>query len=629
MEFSEVLSSLGEAVTVQAPLDVTWRPMGSVTRPVDDVVGRALTLTTPRPAPPGASWPSELVVLETIGSGGMGSVLLARQAALDRSVAVKVPHGAADGPEARALLEEARVAGALEHPAIVSFHALAYDEKGTPGLVMKHVEGASWAELLRAPDEAWRALFGPDVDRLEANLRIAVQLCQALGYAHARRVLHRDVKPGNVLIGEFGAVALIDWGVALKLDTASAPSGRAQLVGTPAYFAPEMVRGLESALDERTDVYLLGASLAEALSGVVPHPGTTIEAVLEHAWRCPAPSLPQTVPAQLVEVLCKAMARDPAQRYPTMVAFRLALEAVLRRRQVLQLVAAANQHLHQLEAEVEVAHPSRERVSALLAACRFGFLQVLHGAPEDAEARAGLERALLVAIRFELAQQNVGGVRALLAELPRVPAELEAAAEALEEAQERSQVKRTHLAKLAAQENPASARRERARLFVALLSAVVVVTFLSTEAPVWQTWLGADHLLGRLLPTALVLGVVVALERRQLLSTRINRRLTVFQAACLVGLGFNRVVLTRLGLDVPSVLTADLVLLTMAAVTLALMMHWGFFVSASFLAVGAVACLALPSKAELLFGLFASLAYGSVIFTWARWRSDFEVPAPA
>jgi hypothetical protein len=208
MEFTEVLSSLGDVVTVQAPLDVTWRAAGASKGPEGEAAGRALTLTAPRALAQSGPWPSDLVVLETIGSGGMGSVLLARQAALDRWVAVKVPHGAPDGPEARALLAEARVAGALEHPAIVSFHSLAFDERGTPGLVMKHVEGASWGELLRAPDEQWRALFGPDVDRLEANVRITVQLCQALGYAHARRVLHRDVKPGNVLVGEFGAVAL-------------------------------------------------------------------------------------------------------------------------------------------------------------------------------------------------------------------------------------------------------------------------------------------------------------------------------------------------------------------------------------------------------------------------------------
>jgi serine/threonine-protein kinase len=350
--------------------------------------------------------------------------------------------------------------------------------------------------------------------------------------------------------------------------------------------------------------------------------------VLEHAWRCPPPVLPEHVPPVLAEVVRQAMSRDPAQRFSSMTALRGALEGALRRRQATHLVSAANQHLRDLEAEVAGPTPSRERVSAALASCRFGFLEVLHVAPDDAEARAGLERAIAVATRFELAQRNLGGVRALLAELPRVPAELERAAEALEEAQEYSQVRRQHLAKLAEQENPAQARGERSRLFAALIAAVVVVTFLSTKAPIWTTWFGADHLLGRLLPTGLVLAGVVWLERRQLLSTRINRRLAAFQGACLAGLLFNRVVLTRLGLDVPAVLTADLVMLTMAAVTIGLTMHWGFFVSAAFLAIGALACLAIPTSVETLFGVFASLAYASVILTWARWRSDFEVPSP-
>ena len=97
------------------------------------------------------------------------------------------------------------------------------------------------------PPARWRTLFGPEVDRLEANVRITVQLCQALAYAHARKVLHRDVKPANVLLGEFGEVALIDWGVALQLGAARA-LGAPQLVGTPAYLAPEMVHGDEAAL---------------------------------------------------------------------------------------------------------------------------------------------------------------------------------------------------------------------------------------------------------------------------------------------------------------------------------------------------------------------------------------------
>lgn len=132
MELTELLRSLGDTLTSQsqgAP-DVTWRAQERSPPQQEDAMGLALTLSAPRSTQPGSTWPADLVVLDTIGRGGMASVLLARQAALNRTVAVKVPLGSPDGPHTRALLDEARVAGALEHPSIISFHALAYDEQG-------------------------------------------------------------------------------------------------------------------------------------------------------------------------------------------------------------------------------------------------------------------------------------------------------------------------------------------------------------------------------------------------------------------------------------------------------------------------------------------------------------------
>ena len=147
-------------------------------------------------------------------------------------------------------------------------------------LVMKRVEGVSWRALADPDaDEAARSLRPDAGDPLELHLDVAMSACNALHYAHARGVVHRDVKLDNVMIGRFGEVYVVDWGIAIK------PGDRAQrrhggTVGTPAYMAPELVIGDLAAMDARTDVYLLGATLHHALVGATRHTGANLHAVL-------------------------------------------------------------------------------------------------------------------------------------------------------------------------------------------------------------------------------------------------------------------------------------------------------------------------------------------------------------
>ncbi|MCI0571306.1 MAG: serine/threonine protein kinase [Myxococcaceae bacterium] len=194
---------------------------------------------------------------EEIGRGGMGRVFRARHVRLGRHVAVKfLPAEHAADVEARARFErEARALALLAHPGIVAVHDFGEDE-GEPYLVMELVEGRPLAELLPLPPE--RAV------------RVAVQLCDALTYAHARGVVHRDVTPRNVLMGEDGQVKLADFGIArgASLSAVTAPHIAA---GTPGYVAPEALTG--AAPDPRMDVYAVGALLHAMVMGRPPGPG--------------------------------------------------------------------------------------------------------------------------------------------------------------------------------------------------------------------------------------------------------------------------------------------------------------------------------------------------------------------
>jgi serine/threonine-protein kinase len=254
-------------------------------------------LSPPDTAPPGAAPPlpapaGRYQLGEEIGRGGMGEVHRARDPHLDRELAVKVLSGDGhDHPELlRRFVEEAQVCSQLQHPGIVPVHDLGTLPDGRPFFAMKLVKGRTLADLLRErPTPA---------DDLPRFLGVFEPVCQAVAYAHSKGVLHRDLKPSNVMVGAFGEVQLMDWGLAKVLRPqggAAAEAGAASLIrtvrsaageesrsgqamGTPAYMAPEQARGEVERLDERCDVFGLGAILCVVLTGKPPFLGDSVEA---------------------------------------------------------------------------------------------------------------------------------------------------------------------------------------------------------------------------------------------------------------------------------------------------------------------------------------------------------------
>jgi len=251
---------------------------------------------------------------DLLGVGGMGEVYAGVQRSLGRGVALKfVQEGDAISREARAgLLREARVTGRLEHPNIVPVHVLGVDESGVPVMVMKRIEGVSWRALLR--DRAhpqWRRWETQHRDALESHVSVLLSVCDALEYAHTKRVIHRDIKPDNVMIGPFGEVYLLDWGIAVELD---APGSSASIAGTPSFMAPEMVEGTLADVTERTDVFLLGATLHVALTGRPRHEGASLMAILSAASASEPVAYGPEVPEELARLCNDATARSPDDR---------------------------------------------------------------------------------------------------------------------------------------------------------------------------------------------------------------------------------------------------------------------------------------------------------------------------
>jgi serine/threonine-protein kinase len=269
-------------------------------------------------------------------TGGIGRVWLARDAALGRDVALKElrpEHTARPAVWAR-FLKEAQITGQLEHPGIVPIYEVGQRPDGQPPYyTMRFVRGRTLAQAAASYHKR-RARGEAGPLELRELLKALVGVCNAVAYAHSRGVLHRDLKPQNVVLGEFGEVNVLDWGLARLLDQpatdadtaplAVATDGGAQetqqgeVLGTPAYMAPEQAEGRLDRLGPATDVYGLGAMLYEILTGGAPFMGARTTDVL-HQVIHDAPAPPHTVVAQTprgLQAVCqKALAKEPARRY--------------------------------------------------------------------------------------------------------------------------------------------------------------------------------------------------------------------------------------------------------------------------------------------------------------------------
>jgi serine/threonine-protein kinase len=255
-----------------------------------------------------------------LGRGAMGIVHLARDRDLDRQVALKtLLPSEARRPGARArLLREARLGGSLEHPNIIPVYELGRGSDGSPFFTMRRMQGRSLAKVLtqlRADDEPTQAEFG----RIRL-LNVFVQICMAVEFAHSRGVVHRDIKPGNIMLGDFAEVQLLDWGIARKIDEQEPIEQRVlSLTGTPGYMAPEQILMKQDIQLPLSDVYALGAVLYEILTLRRPLEDEDPEELMV---RCcsedpQAPSLrtpERTVPQELDEICLTALSRDPLKR---------------------------------------------------------------------------------------------------------------------------------------------------------------------------------------------------------------------------------------------------------------------------------------------------------------------------
>ena len=262
-----------------------------------------------QPSLPPGSRLGRYYVVAVLGRGGMGTVYLAKDKELERTVAIKVLHRGVFGlgDEANLLLDEARTVAKLKHPSIVAVYDVGKQEDGTCFFVMEYIEGDSLAGLIKS-------------GRIEHHLAVAlsIQVADALHSAHKQGFVHRDIKPANILIDSDGKARVTDFGLAVHEKVQQFRAGECS--GTLSHMAPEQVRGEAHLLDGRVDIWALGAVLYEMLTDRRPFTADSFDALSEeilHREPKPPRQIDDKIPAELERVCLKCLSKSVTERYAT------------------------------------------------------------------------------------------------------------------------------------------------------------------------------------------------------------------------------------------------------------------------------------------------------------------------
>jgi len=335
---------------------------------------------------------SDYRIKRLLGKGGMGNVYIALQGSLDRQLALKIIRPLDDDKKRtlqlrgnleqveqerrQQFISEAVVTGDLDHPNIVPIHEIALTNDGTLFYSMKRVSGSPWSKVIAEK-------------KFDENIEILLKVCDAIAFAHTRHVVHRDIKPENIMLGEFGVVMVMDWGLALpkqdfeKLASVYRSSG---LGGSPAYMAPEMATGPVERIGPASDIYLLGATLFQIITSWAPHHASNVSECLRVVANNVIREVPEKFKGELLTIALKAMATRDVDRYPDVISFQNAIRDFQSHRKSIELAT---------QAQRDLKLASTTRVHNDFARAMFGFEEASKSWSGNESASEGLKEAKL------------------------------------------------------------------------------------------------------------------------------------------------------------------------------------------------------------------------------------------
>ncbi len=444
---------VGHRPTVAAPQQGTANRTRQLSEGESEEVRNKRPTVTPRreihvaaPGIEGQLGRTEFELETELGAGGMGRVFRAKQISLGREVAVKQLQPTEDIPDATEVFEsEACVTAILEHPNIVPVYDMGVDQAEQIFYSMKLVDGTPWDDLLARRQPGTADASPGEKHDLRGHIEILLETANAVAYAHSRGIIHRDIKPQNVMVGEYGEVLLVDWGLACALSPDPRRPARILDInqvlitcGTPVYMPPEISTGQREWVGPWTDVFMLGAVLFEVLYGIPPHEeATAIDALRiasKNEWSFPEQVAPDIEPYHdvLRPVIERALSTHPHARQHDGKAFRDDLQAALRHLDSAELASEAVQDFRQVERIQAQAqqermsgrqrkHSDQQQTYRTLGRVVAVLEQALEWWPENTVARHYMVEAHLLHAFCALANEETSMVRQQLDLLGHLP----------------------------------------------------------------------------------------------------------------------------------------------------------------------------------------------------------------
>ena len=533
-----------------------------------------------------------------LGEGGMGIVLEGTQNFPKRHVAIK--RIKQRNPYLEYLLQhEAMITGRLSHPNIIPIHILRPAGAHGPEVIMPLLKGNTLQNRLDQDDITLRsALFVLD------------QICNALCYAHANDVIHRDIKPENIMLGEFGDVYLVDWGIAL--DKQGPLSKKPKLVGTPAYMPPEMAEGGLDSIDERTDVYLLGSTLHYILVKAPRHTGTDLESVLTQAKESAPYFYPNHIFSELGQLANQCCAPQKETRLQSVTSFQETLRQTIKHWDVMELILDAETVLRQLKTTT-----TTDEAFPLFLQARALFTQAQKSWPEAKTAQKGLSLTLEYMIGILLNNGEFKSARPMCTEFLSYHPGSPLGTTFMNRIEEQEQSSKERERK--AQESDLSITRN---VRVRIAQYLVFMSFVAVGYVFWQVVVqkvenNYDMLLWTMLTPTLAIILLLPIVSKRLLYNQASRSSFINIFATMVASVLNRVVGILYEHDINSILTMDLFLMSMYWAHMATQIRYAGIILVGTLCCG-FWCIWDPSSAFWMMNIGALMTSTALAYFWAR-----------
>jgi serine/threonine-protein kinase len=392
-------------------------------------------------------------------------------------------------------------------------------EDGSPIIVMKRVEGVTWSDVLADPNKAPAAEHAD----LDYHLRVLIQLCHALRFAHSAGVVHLDIKPANVMLGAFGEVYLADWGIATRLGPGIMPPP-GSIRGTPSFMAPEMADPENVEVDVRTDVFLLGATLHRVITGQRLHDGKTPMDTVKMAMEYKGLRIDGAeVDPELAEITTKAVAANPENRYQSVDAFQQAVQSYLSHRESYTLARIAERGIEAIQTTIAAGNaPNSEQLTET----RFALRRALDIWPESPEANSLRDQLGRTIFDWALANDDVKEAERAAAS---VQTDRDDVVERLEAALERLRKEREELELLRSRRDQLTGYRTR----IVVGGGAMILWGLIAGYKAWNRWdVPLDEVdpnyLPSLIPTFGIPLILIVVFWKSFFTTEFNRRVLVF-----------------------------------------------------------------------------------------------------